>query len=137
MAGADVRGRSLAIALLGGPLAWTMHLFAVYLVLALWCSTGWSGRIIAVIVTTILALLVALWSGVVARGLWRQGKEEALRDAEPGTHETWDARLGERGARGLFIAVLAMFMAALFAFLILVQGVSPILSPECQAGVSR
>ena len=132
-----MKPRSLAVALLGGPVAWTVHLFVVYLIISLWCSTGWNGRHAAIVITTVAGLLIALASGIAARRLWKEGKEAALRDAEPGTHETWDARLGERGARGLFIAVLAMFMAALFAFLILVQGVSPLISPECFAGTGR
>jgi len=132
-----VKGRSLAIALLGGPVAWTAHLFAVYLIVALWCSAGWSGRMAAVVVVTIVAAAAALASGIAAQRLWREGKERALRDEEPGRHETWDARLGERAARGLFIAVLAMFMAGLFAFLIVVQGFSPMISPDCQYGVGR
>jgi hypothetical protein len=89
----------------------------------------------AVVVVTLIATIGALASGVAGRKLWREGKQQALRDEEPGRHETWDARLGERGARGLFIAVLAMFMAGLFAFLIVVQGISPLISPDCFVGV--
>lgn len=132
-----MKGRVLAVALLGGPLAWVAHLFAVYLIISVWCSTGWSGRHAAIVIATAAGLLIVLASGIAARRLWKEGKAAALRDAEPGTHETWDARLGERGARGLFIAVLAMFMAALFAFLILMQGVSPLISPDCFAGTGR
>ena len=132
-----MKGRSIAVALLGSPVAWTAHLFALYLIVALWCSAGWNGRTLAIVVVTVAAAIGSLASGIAAQKLWREGKEQALRDAEPGRHETWDARLGEHGARGLFIAVLAMFMAALFAFLIVVQGISPLLSPDCHFGVGR
>lgn len=132
-----MKGRSLLVALLGGPVAWTLHLFAVYLIVALWCSQGWGGRNAGVALATIAAVVVTGFSAWLGWKLWHEGKREAQRDAEPGTHETWDARLGERGARGIFLAVLAMFLSALFAFLIIAQGVSPLIAPECAAGTGR
>jgi hypothetical protein len=129
--------RRLAVALLAPPVAWTIHLFVVYLIIALWCSTGWGGERLAVLFSTFLLAGIAVASGVAAHRLWQHGREEVQRDIEPGKHEKWDSRLGERGARGLFIAVLAMFMAGLFGFLIITQGLSPMLSPDCQVGVTR
>jgi hypothetical protein len=129
--------RRLAVALLAPPLAWTIHLLVVYVVIALFCSSGWGGRNFAMLLVTLFLAGIALASGVLAHRLWVRGKEEAKRDIEPGVHETWDSRLGERGARGLFIAVLAMLMAGLFGFLIITQGLSPLLSPDCQVGFTR
>ena len=132
-----MNNRRLVGSLLTGPVAWTIHLFVVYVVITLWCSAGWDGQRLVVLFTTLVLGGASLASGVVAYRLWKEGKEEAKRDVEPGVHETWDSRLGERGARGLFIAVLAMFMAGLFGFLIIAQGLSPLLAPECHTGFSR
>ena len=132
-----MNNRRLVGSLLTGPIAWTIHLFVVYVIIALWCTAGWTGQRIAVLFATLVLGALSLAGGVVAFRQWKQGQEEVQRDIEPGTHETWDSRLGERGARGLFIAVLAMFMAGLFGFLIITQGLSPLLAPECNTGFSR
>ena len=38
-------------------------------------------------------------------------------------------------AGGIFLAVLALFMAALFGYLILLEALSPALAPHCKPGV--
>ena len=41
--------------------------------------------------------------------------------------------MGERGARTVFLAVLALFMAAIFAYLIVLEGLPPLFTPTCPA----
>ena len=124
-------GRRLLLALLGGPLAWTLHLLAGYLVVTVWCSSGWSGADQVVGILTLLCAGAAAASGMLAFRLWRQGQRVLLRDEEPGGPESWDSRMGERGARGAFLAVLALLMGGLFAYLIVLQGLPPLFAPTC------
>lgn len=124
-------GRRLLLALLGSPLAWVVHLLAGYLVIALWCSSGWSGAEAVLGILTLMCAGAALASAVLAFRLWRQGQRALLADAEPGAPESWDSRMGERGARAAFLAVLALFMGGLFGFLIVLQGIPPLYTPIC------
>jgi hypothetical protein len=129
-------GRRLLLALLGSPIAWTVHLSACYVVVTVWCSAGWAGAGLVIGILTLVCAAAAVASGVLAFRLWRQGQRALLTDAEPGTPESWDSRMGERGARAAFLAMLALFMAGMFAFLILLQGLSPLYAPTCPATIS-
>jgi hypothetical protein len=128
---------STFVALFGGALAWTLHLLASYLAVALWCSTQWGGLAAAIVVLTVLCAVAALASAVLAFRLWRRGQVALLSEAEPGVRETWDARLGERGARVAFLALLALFLDALFAYLIILEGLPPVFTPSCHAWMVR
>jgi hypothetical protein len=121
------------LALVGSPLAWVVHLLAGYVVVALWCSAGWAGADAVIGILTLVCAAAAVGSGVLSFRLWRQGQTELVSGPEPGGPESWDARLGERGARTVFLAVLALFMAALFAYLILLEGLPPLFTPTCPA----
>jgi hypothetical protein len=123
--------RRLLLALAGSPLAWTLHLALGYLVVTVWCSSGWSGADEVIAILTLVCAGAAVASGVLAFRLWRQGQRVLLTDAEPGHPESWDSRMGERGARAAFLAVLGLFMGGLFAYLILLQGLPPLYTPTC------
>jgi hypothetical protein len=124
-------GRRLLLALLGSPLAWTVHLLAAYLVVTLWCSSGWAGADLTIGILTLICAAAAIASGVLAFRLWREGQRALLTDEEPGAPESWDSRMGERGARAVFLAVLGLFMGGLFACLIVLQGLPPLYTPTC------
>jgi hypothetical protein len=124
-------GRRLLLALLGSPLAWTVHLLAGYVLVTVWCSSGWSGADVVIAILTLLCAGAALASGVLAFRLWREGQRALLADPEPGGPESWDSRMGERGARASFLAVLALFMGGLFTFLIVLEGIPPLYAPTC------
>ncbi len=130
------RGRHLLLALLGAPVAWTLHLGAGYLVVTVWCSRGWSGADATIGILTLICAGAALVSGMLAFRLWRQGQRSLLTDEEPGGPESWDSRMGERGARAAFLAVLGLFMGGLFAYLIVLQGLPPLYTPTCPATTS-
>lgn len=127
-------GRRLLVALVGSPLAWTLHLFAAYAIVALWCANGWGGVGAAIGVLTALCAAAAVGSGALAVGLRRHGQAALHWDPEPGVPEPWDARLGERGARAVFLSVVAVFMAVIFTLLIVLQGLPPLFTPACPAG---
>lgn len=129
-------GRRLLLALMGSPLAWTVHLLAGYVVVTVWCSSGWSGADLTVGILTVMCAAAAAASGLLALRLWREGQRALLSDAEPGTPESWDSRMGERGARAVFLAVLALFMGGFFAFLIVLQGLPPLYTPTCPISTS-
>lgn len=130
------QGRRLLLALLGSPIAWTVHLLAGYVVVTLWCSAGWAGAELVIGSLTLVCAAAAVASGVLAFRLWRQGQRVLLTDAEPGIPEPWDSRMGERSARAAFLAMLALFMAGMFVFLILLQGIPPLYSFTCPPTIS-
>ncbi len=129
----SIRGAGLLVAVLGAPAAWTTHLLGAYLIVALWCTTGWRGMGIAVAVLTIACAGAAAAVGLLGYRLWQRGQAGMLEDDERGEAGSWDARMGERGARAVFLAVMAVLLAALFAYLIVLQGVPAIFTPACDA----
>jgi hypothetical protein len=126
-------GRPLAVAMLGPGVAWTVHLLVGYLIVSAWCANRWHGVTTAHLVLTALCIAATVACAILARGLWRRGQEHLDTDREPGTPEGWDARMGERGARITFLALMALFMALLFGFLIVLQGTPPFFTPMCPA----
>lgn len=132
--GSDLRpevGRPMVLALLGGPVAWIVHFLGTYFIVALWCAARWGGIRVAIAAFTAVMLAVAVAAGALALRLWRRGQDALVSDAEPGEPESWDARMGERGARMSFLAVVALFMAALFSLLIVLEGLPGLLTQAC------
>ena len=125
----------MIVAVAGSPLAWTLHLMASYVGVTLWCSLGWGGLGAAVGVITLACAALAIASGAIAFGIWREGRALRERDSEPGTSGSWEARMGERGARFSFLAVMSIGEAALFTFLIVLQGLPLLFTPPCWAGI--
>ena len=137
----DVRPASpsrfrMIVAVVGSPIAWTLHLMGSYILVTVWCSLGWGGLSLAIGVVTVACAALAIWSGAVALGLRREGQAMLERDREPGTASGWEARMGERGARISFLAVMSIGSALLFTFLILLQGLPPLFTPPCWAGIT-
>ena len=44
--------------------------------------------------------------------------------------------MGERGARAVFLVVVALFMSGMFTYLIVLQGLPPLFTPICPATVA-
>lgn len=128
------RGRMIA-AVVGAPLAWTLHLMASYIIVAVWCASDWDGLAVAVGLVTLVCAAISIVCGVIAWRVWREGQAMLERDAEPGRPDGWDSRMGERGARVAFLAVMSLAGAALFTFLIILQGLPPLFTPPCWAGI--
>lgn len=133
---AAVPAPTLALLATGAALAWTVHLLASYLVVTVWCASGWRGMDIALVAVTVVCAAAAAVTGVAAFRLWRRGQAAQRHDGESGRPEPWDGRMGERGARTAFIAVLALFMTAIFGYLILLQGVPALFGTSCPPGVA-
>ncbi len=109
------------LALLGGPLAWTLHLFASYFVVAVACATGWGGAAATVVVLTVALALAAIATGVFGLRHWRQVQSAA----------SWTHALNEAGGEEGLLFLVGVMLAALFALLIVMNGLSPLLVPVC------
>lgn len=130
----DVRridGWRLLLALLGAPVAWTLHLLVGYVLVAFGCATAWDGTDLAVLALTVLCAAAAIAAGLLGLRLWRQAQEHRLSDEEPGDDEPWDGRLGERGARANFLAIAGVMLAILFTYAIVIEGLPPLFAPTC------
>lgn len=128
-----VDGRRLVLALLGAPVAWTLHLLGGYFLVAVGCATAWAGTDAAILALTAFCVAGAVATGLLALRLWRRSQEHRLTDREPGDDEPWDARLGERGARANFLAISGVMLAILFTFAIVIEGLPPLFAPTCSA----
>jgi len=116
----------LLAALLGGPVAWTLHLFVSYAVVAADCATRWSGARVTVVIVTVVALLATAASGLLARRLWMRS-----RAIDRPTDDHWDARMGERTARVSFLMVSGLVLSILFGIAILYAGLPTIYLATC------
>ena len=123
----------LLVALLGSPLAWVVHLLASYLIVAMWCAARWDGIGVAIAGITLLCAAGAIASGALALRRWRHSRAGLGRDNEPGVPGSWDDRMSERGARVVFLSVMGLFMAAVFTWLIVLQGMPPLFASACPA----
>lgn len=121
---------SLLVALLGAPLAWTLHLLAAYVLVAYACATGWAGLRAALVVLTLVALAAAVASGLLARRLWVRARQ-----VDRPSDDHWDARMGERTARVSFLMVTGLVMAGIFAVGIAYQSAPVLLVQPCPAAV--
>ena len=117
---------ALLAALLGAPVAWTLHLLVAYVLVALDCATSWAGGRVAVAALTVVTLGAAVASGVLARRLWVRARE-----VDRPTDDAWDARMGERTARVSFLMVVGLANAVLFGIGIAYQAVPVLLVPVC------
>jgi hypothetical protein len=101
------------LAITGGGLAWTAHLFAGYFVVALGCPRSWPvGTLLGVI--TVTAAAGALGSGIVSARRWRLTKRH------DGSH-----------ARALMFAAGAL-LAGLFALGIVLGGLGALILSPCR-----
>jgi len=123
----------LVLALLGAPVAWTLHLLVGYVIVAFGCATAWGGTDAAIVALTVACAAGAVAAGLLGLRLWRRAQEHRLSDEEPGDDEPWDARLGERGARANFLAIAGVMLAILFTYAIVIEGLPPLFAPTCSA----
>ena len=124
-AGREARELGLAAiftSVLGAPVAWTLHLFASYLILTIGCRTGWAGTTPAILVVTILFAAAAFASGVLAFRRWQRTS---------GEDRDWRMAISEPRTRDL-LWMLGILAAALFGVTILLAGLPPLLVPLCQ-----
>jgi len=114
----DGRARWVMAALLGGGLAWAVHLLASYAVVTLGCATGWGGTGLLLGAITAVCGAVAVATGVAAHRARRSAA------APP-------AALSGPGEPMRFALAVGTGLAALFAVLIALGGLIPLLVPLC------
>ena len=95
---------------LGAPLAWAAHLAVSYFLVALGCTTAWSGSRAAIIVATIVFGVVAAAAGWLG----------------------WQARAQDPSGIREFLGHGGAALAALFTLAILLAGISPLFLPLCE-----
>jgi hypothetical protein len=122
--------RTLLFALLGGAVAWSLHLLASYTLLAYGCTSKWAGTRPALAAISLAALAVTAWSGRVARRSWL-----VAREVDRPTDDAWDARMGERTARVSFLMVVGLVLAVVFSIGIVYEATTIFLAPLCEPGV--
>lgn len=121
----------LLIALLGGGLAWSLHLLASYVLVAFACTTDWGGARVALALLSLAALGTTGASGWLA---WKRG--HIARAVDRPEDDAWDARMGERTARVSFLMVMGLISAILFAIGIVYATLTIWIGPLCEPGVT-
>jgi hypothetical protein len=114
--------------LLGAPLAWTVHLSASYFILAVACPAEWRHTGAALAGLTLLCLAVAAAAGLAAYRLWRRVGN---------ARGDWGEALTEPGGRSALLMMVGMALAPVFALIILLGGLIPVLVPVCAAAMFR
>ena len=120
---------TLLYALLGGAVAWSLHLLGSYVLLAYGCSSGWALTRPALVAVSLAALAVTAGSGLVARRRWL-----AARAVDRPLDDHWDARMGERTARVSFLMVVGLVLAIVFALGVVYEALTIYLAPLCEPG---
>ena len=109
----------LAFVLLGGGLAWAVHLLGSYAIIALACATGRSGAAPALVALTVMCAAGAIAAGVLA--LSSPGPAMATGADDPATAV----------AARRFVAHVGVALSVLFTFLIVLSGFAPAMTPLC------
>jgi hypothetical protein len=108
---------ALWFAFLGGPVAWTAHLLASYPLVSVACRLGSATPLHLITLSTALIAAAAALTGWVG---YRR-----VRDAQG------PAGMGDALARARFMALGGVFIGGLFTFVILVEGLPPLLHDPC------
>jgi glucose uptake protein GlcU len=100
-------------AVLGGPLAWSVHLLLSYLLVTLACSTEWTSIGPALAITTAFSVLLSALAGVVAYRRWQGVSTDTHQD------------------QATFLMLVGMMLAGLFLLAIVLGGLVPLSVPYC------
>lgn len=107
---------ALWFAFLGGPIAWSAHLLASYPLVSVACRLQTTAPLHVVTVITATIATAAAATGWLAYRRVRTGGP---------------AGPGDRFARARFMALGGLTLGALFTFVILVEGMPPVLHDPC------
>jgi hypothetical protein len=107
---------ALWFALLGGPIAWSAHLLASYPLVSVACQLQTTAPLnLITAITATLAAAAGITGAVAHRRIGQDG---------PGG-------LGDSYARARFMALAGLIAGAFFTFVILVEGLPPLLQDPC------
>jgi hypothetical protein len=113
-------GRTL-FAVLGGAVAWSLHLLGSYAVVAIGCVAGWDSTLLIVVVGTAVLAALALWSTVVAWREWRRS----------GGGQPWDTALSEPKGWYTWLMTVGALMGITSVFTIVLEGFGTLMLPLC------
>lgn len=111
----------LLFGLLGGPVAWSLHLFASYLLVTLACTTSWKGGRIALAVVTVVLALCAIGATALSRRNWRRVDRD----------HSWDVVLSDHSGHEAFLWVVGTILGGIFAAAIVLAGASSLVALSC------
>lgn len=116
-----VGAATLAFSFLGSAVLWAIHFNLVYFLNTLFCSGGWGGGDVVVMLTAVPFGAASAASGIVAYRKWRE-----LRVGRP-------LRVGlvEPGGRSSTLLVMGIAASVLFTLLIVLESFAPIYVPSC------
>jgi hypothetical protein len=114
---ADQGSGVLWIGILLPPITWALQMQVNY-----WMVRGACARLsnLALFTVTLIALTLVLIAGLSAWLGWRK------------VGQKWPSSFGDVISRRRFMAVLGLFMTAMFALVITAQGIAAIMIPPCQ-----
>ena len=115
-----VRNGVLWFALLGGPVAWTIHLLASYPLVPLACRLQTTLPLNLITAGTAALAAAAALTGALA---WKRVRGVASREGREAPH------------RARFMAIVGAVLGTFFVYVILVEGLPPILQDPCVEGL--
>jgi hypothetical protein len=112
----------LLFAVLGAPVAWSLHFLLIYFLVTLFCTTGSRGAGVAVGIATALFAVISAAAGVVAYRGWRR----------TGAAGGWDRAVTEADQhRSSFLLMMGMLAGALFTLLIFTEALPTLFVQAC------
>lgn len=116
-----VGAATLLFSFLGPPVLWAIHFNLVYFLNTLFCSGGWGGGDVVVMLTALPFGAASAASGIIAYRNWRELREgRSLR-----------VGLVETGGRSSVLLVMGVAASVLFTLLIVLESFAPIYVPPC------
>jgi hypothetical protein len=111
----------LVFGILGSAVAWAVHFNLIYFLNTLFCTAGWRGADLAVLLSAVPFAGFSAAAGIVAYRRWR----------EVGGGGGWENGLADPGSRigGLF--AMGAAGSVLFTVLIGMQSLAPLFVPTC------
>lgn len=106
---------------LGGPIAWSLHLFVCYFLVSVECSTGWRGAMAGIVIATVVLAAASALTAWRALARWHAF----------GARQSWDRALSDPRGRGGFLWMLGALLGIVFAFAIVLAGVATFFVRTC------
>ncbi len=112
---------TLLFAFLGSAVTWAIHFNLVYFINTLFCTEGWRGGDLVVLLSAIPFGAVSAASGLVAYRKWRDLRQEA----------SWEEGVADAGGHRGSILMMGAAGSVLFTALIVLESFGPIYVPPC------
>lgn len=111
----------LLFAVLGGAVAWSLHLLGSYAIVSVGCVAGWGSTRLIVSAGTVLLAAIALWSTTIAWKEWRGSSDD----------QPWDTSLSEPRGWYSWLMTVGVLMGITGAFTVVLEGFGTLMLPLC------